>query len=76
MPFVPQLSLIRLITLLSQYGYEVLFPIAVFEGPAATMLAGALVATGQLDAYTTFAVLVAADLVGDAVLLFAGPLGA
>jgi len=65
MPFVPQLSLIRLITLLSQYGYEVLFPIAVFEGPAATMLAGALVATGQLNGYTTFAVLIAADLVGD-----------
>jgi len=66
MPFVPQLSLIRLITLLSQYGYEVLFPIAVFEGPAATMLAGALVATGQLNGYTTFAVLIVADLVGDA----------
>ena len=75
MPFVPQLSLIRLITLLSQYGYEVLFPIAVFEGPAATMLAGALVATGQLDAYTTFAVLVAADLVGDAVYYSLGRWG-
>lgn len=74
MPLV-QLSLIRLVTLLSQYGYEVLFPIAVFEGPAATMLAGALVATGQLDPYTTFAVLVAADLVGDGVYYALGRWG-
>jgi membrane protein DedA with SNARE-associated domain len=65
MPFMPHLSLIRLVTLLSQYGYEVLFPIAVFEGPAATMIAGALVATGELDAVTAFVVLVLADLVGD-----------
>ena len=65
MPFMPHLSLIRLVTLLSQYGYEVLFPIAVFEGPAATMIAGALVATGELNGYTAFFVLVAADLVGD-----------
>ncbi len=63
---MPQLSLLRLVALLSQYGYEVLFPIAVFEGPAATLIAGALVATGQLNGYTAFGVLVVADLVGDA----------
>ena len=63
---MPHLSLIRLVTLLSRYGYAVLFPIAVFEGPAATMIAGALVATGELDGVTAFLVLVGADLVGDA----------
>jgi membrane protein DedA with SNARE-associated domain len=62
---MPHLSLIRLVTLLSRYGYEVLFPIAVFEGPAATMIAGALVATGELNGVTAFLVLVLADLVGD-----------
>jgi len=66
MSFAPHLSLIKLVTLVSQYGYALLFPIAVFEGPAATLLAGALVGTGQLNAYTAFMVLVAADLVGDA----------
>jgi membrane-associated protein len=66
MPFMPHLTLIRLITLLSRYGYEVLFPIAVFEGPAATMIAGALVATGEFNGVTAFIVLVVADLVGDA----------
>jgi membrane protein DedA with SNARE-associated domain len=51
--------------LVSQYGYAVLFPIAVVEGPAVTVVAGALVASGQFDGLAVFAMLVAADLVGD-----------
>ncbi|MEO8927543.1 MAG: DedA family protein [Caulobacteraceae bacterium] len=51
--------------LVSQYGYAVLFPIAVVEGPAVTIVAGALVASGQFDGLTVFLMLVAADLVGD-----------
>ncbi|MGI9169897.1 MAG: DedA family protein [Caulobacteraceae bacterium] len=51
--------------LVSQYGYAVLFPIAVLEGPAVTIVAGALVASGQFDGLTVFLMLVGADLVGD-----------
>lgn len=55
----------QLAPLVSQYGYAVLFPIAVVEGPAVTIVAGALVASEQFNGLTVFLMLVAADLVGD-----------
>jgi len=61
--------------LVSQYGYAVLFPIAVVEGPAVTLVAGALVASGQFDGLLVFAMLVAADLVGDALYYSLGRWG-
>jgi membrane protein DedA with SNARE-associated domain len=61
--------------LLARYGYAVLLPIAVVEGPAITIIAGAMVAAGELDALTTFALLVAADLVGDAIYYSIGRFG-
>ncbi|HZL01197.1 MAG TPA: hypothetical protein VFC47_15015, partial [Caulobacteraceae bacterium] len=56
----------KLASLLSRYGYAVLFPVAVVEGPGAAIVAGALVGSGQLDGVTVILMLVAADLVGDA----------
>jgi membrane-associated protein len=52
--------------LLSQYGYIILFPAGVVAGPAAYLVAGALVASGSLNAIIVTIMLVAADLVGDA----------
>ena len=63
---MPHILLIRAIPLLAKYGYAMLLPIAVVEGPVITMIAGALVAAGQMDAVITGLLLVAADLVGDA----------
>ena len=51
--------------LVSQYGYAVLFPIAVLEGPAVTIVAGGLVASGQFDGVLVALMLIAADLIGD-----------
>jgi membrane protein DedA with SNARE-associated domain len=51
---------------MARYGYAVLLPIAVVEGPAMAMIAGALVAAGQLDGLVAFGLLVIADLIGDA----------
>ncbi len=65
----------QLAPLVSQYGYAVLFPIAVVEGPAVTIVAGALVASGQFDGLLIFALLVAADLVGDALYYSLGRWG-
>ena len=59
------LTAIHLFLLLLQYGYLLLFPIAVVEGPLAAIVAGALVASGEFNIYAVFAVLVAADLTGD-----------
>ncbi len=63
---MPHILPMQLITLLGHYGYWVLLPIAVLEGPAITMVAGALVATGQMDGVTAGVLLILADLVGDA----------
>ncbi len=65
----------QLAPLVSQYGYAVLFPIAVVEGPAVTIVAGALVASEQFNGLTVFLMLVAADLVGDALYYSLGRWG-
>ena len=61
--------------LVSQYGMVVLFPIAVIEGPAVTVVAGALVASGQFGWLGVALLLVAADLVGDALYYSLGRWG-
>ncbi|QUD88016.1 DedA family protein [Phenylobacterium montanum] len=61
------LLLTRLLPLLARFGYAILLPIAVIEGPAVAMIAGVLVATQNFDAVTSCVLLVLADLVGDAV---------
>lgn len=65
----------QLAPLVSQYGYAVLFPIAVLEGPAVTMVAGGLVASGQFDGVTVALMLIAADLIGDALYYSLGRWG-
>jgi membrane protein DedA with SNARE-associated domain len=62
---IHHLTALHLFLLLLQYGYLLLFPIAVIEGPVAAIVAGALVATGALNAYVVFVLLVVADLTGD-----------
>ena len=57
--------LIQASLLLAQYGYLILLPVAVIEGPIAAILAGALVASGELNAYLVFLILVVGDLIGD-----------
>ncbi len=63
MAFIP---LARIVPILAQYGYAVILPIAVVEGPAMAMIAGALVAAGQMNGFAACVLLVIADLIGDA----------
>jgi membrane protein DedA with SNARE-associated domain len=72
---IPHGLLSRVIPLLTTYGYAVLLPIAVIEGPAVAMIAGALVGVGQLNGLITYLLLVAADLVGDAAYFGLGRFG-
>ena len=72
---MPHVLPIQLITMLGHYGYWVLIPIAVIEGPAITMVAGALVAAGQMDGVTACILLIIADLVGDALYYGLGRYG-
>jgi len=72
---MPHLLLIRVIPLLARYGYAVLLPIAVVEGPGVAMITGALVAAGQFNGLVAGLLLVAADLVGDALYYGLGRFG-
>jgi membrane protein DedA with SNARE-associated domain len=72
---LPHVFLIRVIPLIARYGYAVLLPIAVVEGPTVAGITGALVALGQLDPIVSCLLLVAADLVGDALYYCLGRYG-
>jgi membrane protein DedA with SNARE-associated domain len=72
---MPHVLPMQLIGLLGEYGYWVILPIAVIEGPAITMVAGALVAAGQMNGVTAAILLILADLVGDALYYSLGRFG-
>lgn len=57
--------LTHLVHVLANYGYVILLPIAVVEGPLAAVIAGAFVASGEFDFFTAFLLLCLADIVGD-----------
>ncbi len=59
------MSLDGVLHLLSMYGYVILFPLAVGEGPIVTIIAGLLVVTGVFNPFVAYAVVVAGDIVGD-----------
>lgn len=61
-----------LLALLVQYGYAIVFPISIVEGPVVAMLAGFLVSTGALDPFLVFALLMLGDTVGDALYYAVG----
>jgi membrane protein DedA with SNARE-associated domain len=72
---LPHVFLIRVIPLIARYGYWLLLPIAVIEGPTVAAITGALVALGQFDPVISCLLLVAADLVGDALYYCLGRYG-
>jgi membrane protein DedA with SNARE-associated domain len=61
--------------LVTQYGMAVLIPIAIIEGPAVSMVAGALVASGQFGWLGVALLLIGADLMGDALYYSLGRWG-
>lgn len=60
------LSLAHLLDLLQHYGYFILFPIVVVEGPIVTVLAGFLISLGIMHWAIAYVVVVVGDLAGDA----------
>ncbi|MEK7612771.1 MAG: hypothetical protein AAB449_01330 [Patescibacteria group bacterium] len=61
--------------LLQHYGYLVLFPLAVMEGPIITVIAGFLVSLGVFNPFVIYAVIVFGDIVGDAFWYLTGRFG-
>ena len=69
------IPLTRIIAIMAHYGYALMLPIAVVEGPAMAIIAGALIAAGQMGAVTASMLLILADLVGDALYFGLGRYG-
>ncbi|MEK7576371.1 MAG: VTT domain-containing protein [Patescibacteria group bacterium] len=61
--------------LLTVYGYALLFPIAVIEGPIISIIAGFLISGGILNLYVVYVVLLLGDLVGDTMYYCIGRYG-
>ncbi len=60
------ISLESMLVALEYYKYILLFPAAVIEGPIVTVIAGLLVALGYMHWWIALIVIVAGDMVGDA----------
>lgn len=54
-----------ILALLINYKYLVLFPLAIFEGPIITVIAGFFVTTGFFNPFFVYAIVAVGDIVGD-----------
>lgn len=69
------MSLSTLTLLLEHYGYYLLFPTAVIEGPIVTILTGALVSLRIFSFLTAYIVVSAGDILGDIIWYAVGRYG-
>jgi len=60
---------------LSAYRYIILFPLAIFEGPIVTVIAGFLASIGQMELFISYIIIICADLVGDTLYYLLGKWG-
>lgn len=63
---------IHIVHQLYAYGYWILFPLVVIEGPLVTILAGFLASLKFFNIFLAYAVVVLADLTGDIIYYCAG----
>lgn len=68
------LTLEPLLRLIETYKYWVLFPVAVFEGPIVTIIAGFLISLGYIELIVAYPLILVADTIGDALHYWAGTL--
>lgn len=69
------LSFDQITALLSGHPYVALLPLAVVEGPVVTFACGVLISIGKLNPLLAFGIVVAGDLIGDAILYSLGRWG-
>ncbi|MFH1393183.1 MAG: DedA family protein [Patescibacteria group bacterium] len=65
----------NLVSLLTNYGYFILFPISVIEGPIVTIVAGFLASLGILNFFIVYVIVTLGDVLGDNAFYWAGRLG-
>ncbi len=66
------ISVTEVLSILEQYKYFLIFPIAVLEGPIIIIITGFLVFLGYLNGYVAYTVIVVADVIGDSMYYFLG----
>jgi len=59
------ITLPKILALMSVWGYAIILPIAIVEGPIITVISGFLVSLGRLNFILVFLVLLLADFLGD-----------
>lgn len=59
----------------SDYGIWVLLPIAILEGPVATVLGGFMASLGRLSPWSVYGIVVLGDMLGDALMYSLGRWG-
>jgi membrane protein DedA with SNARE-associated domain len=57
---------------LSHYGYWIMFPLMIIEGPVITIVASMLVRLGAFNIFIVFVLSVAGDMIGDIILYWLG----
>lgn len=70
-----QVQMPHIFALLSHYGYAILFPLAIVEGPIITVIAGLFVKSGIFTFYGVYAIAVAGDILGDGLAYSVGRFG-
>ncbi|HEV7449619.1 MAG TPA: DedA family protein [Candidatus Paceibacterota bacterium] len=63
------------LAILSTWGYVLLLPLAIIEGPIIGIFAGFLVALGQMNWLIVFVVLFVGDMIGDVIYYYIGRWG-
>lgn len=64
-----------ILSLLTEYKYYLLFPLAIFEGPILAVITGFLCSTGFLNPFISYSIILAGDIVGDSLYYWLGRLG-
>ena len=68
-------SLPIIISFLSHYGYALLIPLAIIEGPVVTIIAAFMASMGVFNIFLVYLIAVMGDVVGDSLYYWLGRLG-
>jgi len=62
----------QIFSFLSQYGYWIMIPLMIVEGPAVTLISAALAALGAFNIWVVFSLSIFGDIIGDLFLYSVG----
>jgi membrane-associated protein len=65
----------NIILLLLKFKYLILFPLAIVEGPILAVIAGFVCASGYLNVFIVYPIIVFGDIIGDTICYLFGRLG-